>query len=138
MTDTVSRKVRSWIMSRIRGRDTKIEIAFRKALWAAGVRYRTHVRMKGTPDLVIRRAMTVVFIDSCFWHGCRWHCRRPRSNLVLWREKLERNRRRDRAVTRHYRRQGWTVLRFWEHQIQKDIGRCISRVVLATRSGTEA
>jgi DNA mismatch endonuclease, patch repair protein len=117
-------------MSRIRGRDSKIEVGFRRALWATGMRYRTHVRvMKGTPDLVMRRAQVVIFIDSCFWHHCRWHCRAPKSQRRFWLGKLRRNRARDVAVSRYYRSRGWGVIRIWEHQLRAQPKECVLRVL---------
>jgi len=106
-----------------------LEREFRVALWHRGVRYRKNVRIYGTPDIVVRRAKLLIFLDSCFWHGCRHHCRMPKSNRLFWDEKINRNKKRDRAVTRHYRRKGWTVLRFWEHKLAKDFDNCISQAV---------
>lgn len=122
-------------MSRVKQRDSGIERALRSALWRAGVRYRKHVRMRGTPDLAVASARVVVFVDSCFWHGCRFHCRRPKSNVDFWNQKIERNRRRDVKVNRHYRRRGWTVLRFWEHQLNRDLQSCVARVIDAVNHG---
>src|SRR3954469_7146062 len=122
--DSVSKEARSRIMSRVKQRDSRIELRLRLALWRAGVRYRKHVRVFGTPDLVLRRARILIFVDSCFWHGCRYHCRRPKSNVAFWATKIARNRWRDRRVNRYYRRRGWTVIRFWEHQLD-DVDRCV-------------
>src|SRR5712692_4494642 len=71
------------------------------------------------------------FIDSCFWHGCRLHCRRPKSHVEFWRTKIVRNCARDLRVTRSYRRQGWTVIRFWEHELNTDLSGCFERVMSA-------
>ena len=130
--DNLAPEARSRVMARIRQRDSGIEMALRLAVWRAGVRYRKNVRIYGTPDLVVSRAKLVVFVDSCFWHACRHHCRRPKSNIEFWEGKLARNRRRDRAVTRHYRQRGWTVLRFWEHTLRRDLGACVKAILLAT------
>jgi len=116
-------------MARIKQRDSALELAFRRALWREGVRYRKNARAFGTPDLLFSSARLVVFIDSCFWHGCHHHCRKPKSNVVFWEEKLRRNRERDKLVTRHYRDRGWRVMRFWEHQLVRDQGRCIQSVL---------
>ena len=123
-------------MSRIRQRDSKIELALRSALWRTGIRYRKHVRIYGTPDLVISSACILVFVDSCFWHGCRFHCRRPKSNVDFWEAKIARNRKRDLKVTRYYRRRGWIVLRFWEHQLSEDLESCVERVRRAVNGET--
>lgn len=127
--DSLTTLQRSWVMSRIKQRDTRLERAFRARLWREGVRYRKNVRIYGTPDLVISKARLLVFLDSCFWHGCRFHCRRPKSNIAFWTEKIQRNRERDRAVTRYYRRRGWKVLRFWEHQLESQAQSCLEQVL---------
>src|ERR1700687_3152951 len=123
--DTLSRTQRSRVMSLIKQRDTKLEQRFRTALWKNGVRYRKNVRMYGTPDIVVRKSRLLIFLDSCFWHGCRHHCRMPKSNVEFWYKKINRNKKRDRTVTRAYRASGWTVLRFWEHTLAKDFDGCV-------------
>jgi DNA mismatch endonuclease (patch repair protein) len=135
--DTLSPAARSRVMSLIKQRDSKIEQRLRTALWRHGVRYRKNVQIKGTPDIVIGRLRLVIFVDSCFWHGCRHHCRMPKSNVSFWRKKIARNQKRDRFVTRFYRARGWTVLRFWEHTLTKDFEGCVAKVlVYASRSAS--
>ena len=76
-------------MSKIKNKDTKIEIEFRKAIWKAGFRYRKNPKgYFGKPDLVLRKRKTVIFIDSCFWHGCKKHCRLPSTRKNYWLPKL--------------------------------------------------
>jgi len=90
MADTVSKKKRSEIMSKIKSKDTKIEIDFRKAIWKAGFRYRKNPKgYFGKPDLVLKKYKTVIFIDSCFWHGCKKHCRLPSTRQNYWIPKIE-------------------------------------------------
>ena len=72
-----------------------------------------------------------MFLDSCFWHCCRFHCRMPKSNKRFWVKKLVRNRLRDRATTRRLRYRGWTVVRIWEHAIISNPERCVTLVVRA-------
>lgn len=118
MTDTVSKKKRSEIMSKVKSKDSEIEVKFRKAIWKAGFRYRKNsANYFGKPDLVLKKYKTVIFIDSCFWHGCKKHCRLPSSNKKYWVEKIERNKRRDKEVNRYYRKLGWKVIRVWECEI---------------------
>ena len=118
--DTVSKSKRSEIMSRIRSRDSKIEIAFRKELWRHGFRYlKNSNKYYGTPDVVLPKYNTVIFIDSCFWHGCKKHCRIPTSRTEYWIQKIERNRKRDRIVNEHYRKKGWNIIRIWEHDLKR-------------------
>ena len=132
--DTISKIERSRVMSLIKQRDTKLEKRFRKALWANGIRYRKNVRMYGTPDIVIRKARTLIFVDSCFWHGCSKHCRMPKSNKNFWTNKIDRNAKRDRLVTRAYRDDGWEVLRFWEHKLARNFEDCVERAIACIRA----
>lgn len=114
--DTVSKKKRSEIMSRVKSRDSKIEIAFRKELWRRGFRYRKNSgKYFGKPDLVLSKHKTVIFIDSCFWHGCKKHCRIPTARKTYWVNKIERNKARDKEVSKYYKKQGWKIFRIWEH-----------------------
>jgi len=129
--DSVDSQTRSRIMSRVGQLDTDIERRLRSALWMAGVRYRKNVRVYGTPDLLFRGRGVVVFVDSCFWHGCPAHCRRPKSNKDFWYAKLRRNRRRDSAITQAYEQMGWRVLRVWEHEINHDLAACVTKIVRA-------
>jgi DNA mismatch endonuclease (patch repair protein) len=134
--DVHDKKTRSFNMSRIRSRDTKPEIALRKALWSRGHRgYRTRSKLPGRPDVVFGRLKLAVFVDGCFWHGCP-KCgdgRPPRSNLKYWSPKLATNRERDRRQTLQLRRQGWTVLRMWEHDVLSDTEKCAERVSIAVQ-----
>jgi len=71
----------------------------------------------GKPDFVFPKSRVAVFVDGCFWHGCRKHCRMPSSNREYWEEKIGGNIRRDSIVTRKLRAAGWSVIRFWEHDL---------------------
>src|ERR1035441_718027 len=133
--DTVSRTERSRVMSLVKQRDSRIELLLRHGVWRAGIRYRKHPKILGTPDFAVRGARVVVFVDSCFWHACRYHCRRPKSNVAFWERKLKRNRERDKRITRKYRRLGWTPLRFWEHRVLRDLEGCVECIVRAVRLG---
>ena len=119
MTDSVSKKKRSEIMSAVRSKDSGIELKFRKALRKLGYRFRQNaVDYFGKPDIVIKKIKTVVFIDSCFWHGCPKHCRMPATRIKYWVNKIERNKKRDRQVKRRYTKEGWKAVRFWEHDLK--------------------
>ena len=116
-----------------RRQDTTPEILVRKALWAAGIRYRLHPALPGRPDVMIARCRVVVFCDGDFWHGRRWLTRKRKLaegwNASYWVAKIERNRRRDRQVTRLLRRLGWTVVRVWESDVQRDPACAVSRIL---------
>jgi DNA mismatch endonuclease (patch repair protein) len=119
MTDTVSKKKRSEIMSKVKSKDSKIEVDFRKAIWKAGFRYRKNsTKYFGKPDIVLPKHKTAIFIDSCFWHGCKRHCRLPAARKKYWTTKIERNKERDKEVNRYYKKIGWKVIRAWEHKIK--------------------
>ena len=119
MTDSVSKKKRSEIMSAVKSKDSEIEIKFRKTLRKLRYKFiQNAAGYYGKPDIVLKRRRIVVFVDSCFWHGCAMHCRMPASRRKYWVEKIERNKKRDRQVRRRYAKDGWNVLRFWEHDIR--------------------
>ena len=123
---------RSKIMGKIRGKNTKPELAFRKALWAAGYRYRIDSRkLIGRPDVVMNKYKTVVFIDGEFWHGYQWEERKPKikTNKEFWIAKIERNRQRDQEVNKELKSLGYTVFRFWEKEIKKDLEGCLQKVI---------
>src|SRR3989344_1329554 len=97
--DTLTKEARSAVMSRIRSRETKLETMVWGALRKRKIRFRRYGKITGKPDLFSRKRKVAVFIDSCFWHGCRWHCRMPISRKKYWLPKIERNKERDREVT---------------------------------------
>ncbi|MBF0391226.1 MAG: DNA mismatch endonuclease Vsr [Alphaproteobacteria bacterium] len=108
---------RSEIMSRVRGKDTAPEMRVRRALWAAGLRYRLHDKtLPGCPDIVFRSRRIVVLVHGCFWHGhqdCPRH-RIPKTRVEWWTEKMRRNQERDAQVRAALGADGWTVLVLWE------------------------
>lgn len=111
---------RSENMSRIRGRDTQPEMIVRRALWAAGLRYRLHdKRLSGYPDLVFPGRRTVVFVHGCFWH-CHGGCinfRIPKTRTEWWAAKLARNMARDAEVRAKLEAGGWRVMVIWECEV---------------------
>ncbi|MCP4699878.1 MAG: very short patch repair endonuclease [Gammaproteobacteria bacterium] len=121
MADVLTPEQRSRCMSRVKGKNTRPELQLRKALWQAGLRYRLHyAKLPGKPDLVFIKARVAVFVDGCFWHGCPLHASFPAANREYWKKKLDGNIERDRRVNVELEQKGWTVLRFWEHQLKKE------------------
>lgn len=119
--DVVSKDLRSKIMSNIRGRDTTPEKDIRKALHHAGFRYRAcSKKYPGTPDIVLPKYYSVIFINGCFWHGhsdCSlFHF--PKSNQKFWIKKISRNCERDRQIIKHYKDKCWNVCVVWECAIR--------------------
>ncbi|MEU0450199.1 very short patch repair endonuclease [Streptomyces tendae] len=128
-------------MSRQGSRDTAPEIAVRRLLHASGMRYRVNVPVPGmarrTIDIVFPRTKVAVFLDGCFWHGCPLHATQPKSNAEWWRNKLDKNIARDSETSLHLAEEGWTVMRFWEHEPVQDVARKITETVAAKRSAPE-
>ena len=121
MADVLTPEQRRKCMSRIRSRNTRPEIIIRKFLFAHGFRFRINVkRLPGTPDIVLRKYKTVIFVNGCFWHGhegCRYF-RLPKSNVDFWKNKIERNKERDLQERIKLRDMGWHVIQFWECQLK--------------------
>ncbi len=119
-------------MARIKGRNTSPELALRRALWAAGLRYRLHRKLPGTPDVAFVGARVAVFMDGCFWHGCPLHYSFPSTRPEFWAAKLRGNVERDSRVDTQLAELGWTTLRFWEHEL-KAMDALVGRVHQAVR-----
>ena len=123
-------------MSRIRNKDTGIELALRKELWSRGMRYRKNVKtIEGKPDIAFIGRKVAVFCDSEFWHGYNWDERKNdlKKNREFWIGKIERNMQRDAEVNRILKEQGWIVLRFWGNQIKKNLSECADIIENAVR-----
>lgn len=120
-------------MQHIKQKDTGIEITLRKALWAAGYRYRkNYTKLPGKPDIVFTKYRICVFCDSEFWHGKDWDVNRDRmakaNNADFWIKKIERTIERDSEVNQRLRSMGWQVIRFWGNEIQKDTEGCVQTI----------
>ncbi|MEV8014930.1 very short patch repair endonuclease [Streptomyces sp. NPDC086554] len=126
-------------MSKQRSRDTKPEVAVRRLLHSAGLRYRLQRPVPGmvrnTIDIAFPGPHVAIFIDGCFWHGCPEHATFPKSNPEFWREKIDKNAMRDTRTTAHLESLGWTVLRFWEHEKPEQVA---AQVTAALRSAKNA
>ena len=122
---------RSYTMSRIKGKNTSIEVSLCKALWGSGIRYRKNYRkLPGAPDIAITKYCIAVFCDGEFWHGKDLEIKKPKlqNNREYWINKIERNMSRDRETDKTLYGLGWTVLRFWGVDIQKDLAGCTEEV----------
>ena len=122
MADRLSKEERSELMSHIRSVNTKPEVALRRALWRRGFRYRVNVKnLPGSPDIVLPKHRTVVFVHGCFWHahkGCKiYHL--PQTNSEFWLAKVTRNQERDQEVWRQLEAKGWSVVIVWECELAK-------------------
>src|ERR1017187_8641748 len=121
MADVFSRRKRSQVMAAIKSKGNKdTELKLISIFRANGISgWRRNQKILGKPDFVFRRERLAVFVDGCFWHGCRWHCRKPKSRTDFWIPKIARNRARDREVSKTLPRLGWRVHRIWEHSLTR-------------------
>jgi len=138
MSDVVSSEIRSRMMSGIRGKDTKPELTVRKALFAAGFRFRLHRRdLPGVPDVVLPGKRVAIFVHGCFWHmhsGCK-NAKLPSSRQDFWREKLGRNIERDKKNIDALIDLGWRVLVVWECSTREKGAESVLPSVLASWIG---
>lgn len=131
-------KKRSKIMSKIRGKNSKPELRLRKALWAKGIRYRINSKiLPGRPDISIEKYKLAIFIDGDYWHGYNWEERKPKikTNREFWIPKIERNMQRDREVNQQLEDMGFTVFRFWDHEIKTSLNKCVNDVMVYLQTG---
>jgi DNA mismatch endonuclease (patch repair protein) len=138
MTDTFSKRKRSSIMAAVRSngnKETELKLAalFRKHRVVNWRRHQPGVR--GRPDFIFRKQRVAIFVDGCFWHGCRKHCRMPKANREYWMVKIAQNRARDRLIGRELRREGWSVIRIWAHALAQP-RQVISRINSVLRERT--
>jgi len=124
-------KQRHKCMSRIKNKNTSIEILLRKALWREGIRYRKNLAtLPGKPDIAITKYKIAVFCDGELWHGRNWNTNQNtiKTNRNYWIPKIEKNIQRDIKTEIDLRNMGWTVLRFWGKDIEKNVTNCISEI----------
>jgi DNA mismatch endonuclease (patch repair protein) len=120
MADIFTRKMRSFVMARIRSKGNKeTELRLAYILREAALKgWRRGHPLAGKPDFVFARQKVAIFVDGCFWHGCPNCYRAPKSNVSYWRLKIGRNRRRDSQINKKLRGMGWSVLRFWKCELE--------------------
>lgn len=122
MVDSVSKEKRSWIMSRVRSKNTKPELYVRSLIHRLGYRFRVAVSsLPGCPDIVLKKYKTIIFVNGCFWHG--HNCRKstlPKTNSPFWEEKIERNKNRDLINHEKLKGLGWNVFVIWECELNQE------------------
>lgn len=130
--DSITNEKRSWNMSRIKSKDTKIEVLVRRYLFAKGFRFRKNdKRYPGKPDVVLPKYRVVIFVNGCFWHmhlGCKYG-RLPKSNTDYWKPKLEKNSENDKQHIKRLQEMGWTVVVLWECELKKDFEGVMERII---------
>jgi DNA mismatch endonuclease, patch repair protein len=136
MVDVLTKKQRSYNMSRIKGRDTKPEFIVRKIVHGLGCRYRLHnANLPGKPDIVLPRHKKIIFVHGCFWHmhRCRFGRVKPATHARFWQDKRRGNVIRDKRCLKSLRNAGWKVLVLWECQT-RDLGKLSVRLVKFLKS----
>ena len=140
MADKLSPEKRSWNMSRIKGKDTKPEIAVRKYLFRKGFRFRKNdKRYPGKPDIVLPKYHTVIFIHGCFWHhhvGCK-QATMPKTRTEFWEKKFEQNTDNDARHKRQLEEMGFKVITIWECEIEKDFDGTMEKLVFDLKGVNE-
>lgn len=121
MTDVFTTEKRSEVMSKIRGKENKeTELAMIRVFREYHISgWRRHQPVFGKPDFVFLTIKLAVFVDGCFWHGCPKHSTMPKNNSEFWEKKLGANKTRDKVVNRELRKEGWVVMRIWEHELRE-------------------
>jgi DNA mismatch endonuclease (patch repair protein) len=143
MADIYSREKRSEVMSKIRSKNTKPELVVRKFLFSKGFRFRIHQKnLPGSPDIVLKKYKTVVFVHGCFWHGhpsskCKIF-KMPKSNIVFWETKIKKNQTRHKKAEYALKKLNWKSITIWECELSsgrqsRTLTRLVSRII-ATNS----
>ena len=129
MADKFSKAKRSAIMSRIRSKNTSLEVEFRKLLWKNGLgRYRIHYNLPGKPDIVYVSKKVVIFLDGDFWHGYNWKKLGKVPPRKYWQKKIQKNIDRAKKYNKMLKKDGWKVIRIWEHEVKKNVEKCINKI----------
>ena len=133
MTDIFTPEKRSWVMSRIRSKNTGIERRMCSLFRKNGLHYRRYPKVFGSPDFVVEKSV-LVFCDGDFWHGYKYDSNKKMAKK-FWREKIEGNMKRDKRTNRLLRTRGYSVLRLWEHDINGNPDKCIRKVSTCIKVG---
>ena len=133
MPDVFSKRKRSEVMSKIRYKDTKIELKLRKFVRESGLKgYRFNYKLIGKPDIVFTKYKVAIFCDGEFWHG-KSYAEKKHKYKKYWVEKIRYNMEREKSNNRKLRSSGWAVLRIWESDIERKMDKCIKKIILKLR-----
>jgi len=127
MADRLTSAKRSELMSRVKNKDTNIELILRKRLWSLGFRYRVNYKLFGKPDIIFPKYKLAIFCDGDFWHGRNFKLEKI-SYKQFWKTKISKNMERDKIVNITLSGKGWVVLRFWKKEITKNTDGCIKEI----------
>lgn len=130
MADVLTKKQRSYNMTRIKSKNTGPELVLRKLLSQNKVRgFRLQYKIFGRPDLAFPKNKLAVFIDGCFWHKCPICFVKPTSHIEFWNKKIRNNLKRDKEVNKLLTKNGWKVLRIWEHELKKNPEKICQKII---------
>lgn len=132
--DRITSKQRSYIMSKIKGKNTKPEMLACRELRKTGIHFRKHYKVPGSPDIAFPRKKIAVFINGEFWHGRRYTKIKDRLP-EFWKDKLERNIKRDRKNYRLLKKDGWTLVKIWDTDLKKNPEKELNKILIAINSG---
>ena len=127
--DKLTKKQRSYCMSKIRSKWTKQEIKVHNWLKGNKIKHKMHPKIEGNPDIIFEDRKTVVFIHGCFWHKCPKCFKKPKSNIEYWDQKIGKNVKRDKKNERTLRKNGWRIIKLWEHEIKKNFKNVMGRLI---------
>lgn len=134
MADNLTPQQRSFCMSQIKGKDTGIETIVRSELHKRGFRFRKHLKeLPGKPDVVFTKSKVAVFIDGDFWHGYQFPMWEHKVS-DFWKKKISKTRERDKMNHRKLRDMGWTVVRIWQHELERDFECCVEKIISAIKN----
>ena len=129
---------RSKMMGKIRAKNTKPELLLRRALWSKNIRYRINNKhLPGKPDITIKKYALAIFVDGAFWHGYDWETKRKtiKTNRRFWIPKIKRNMQRDKEINSALESMGFTVFRFWDHEVKQDVDTCVNDILIFISTG---
>lgn len=132
--DNLTKEQRRRNMQNIRSADTKAELLIARQLRKKKIYFAKNVKsIFGRPDFVFRRKRIAVFVDSDFWHGHPGRCIMPKSNKTYWNQKIKRNKQRDREVNSRLKKEGWIIIRIWEHDLKFRFEKVFNKILNAVR-----
>lgn len=129
MPDVFTKEKRSWIMSRIKSKWTTQEKKIHNYLKSKKIKHKMHPKIPGSPDIILPGKKIAIFLHGCFWHKCPRHYREPKSNRKYWLSKIDKNVERDKKNIKLLKRNGWKVIKIWEHDIVKNLEEWVEEVL---------
>ena len=134
MTDVLTKRQRSYNMSRIRSQNTRPEKQLRYLLVSKRIKgFRIHYNLPGKPDFVFPKQRLAIFVDGCFWHKCPLCFVKPETRIKFWFKKISGNVKRDVEINKKLKKESWKILRLWEHEINKNPAKTIQKIITYLR-----